>query len=193
MKAMRSLTMALVLAVAGSTHGGEIEDLLAKAKDGDMLAQIEAGERYATGKGVAKDPKAAAGWYVKAAEQGSADAQLKLGALFIGGKGLPKNSVEAAKWFQLAADQGRAIAQIQMARMHLAGAGVVKDHVEACKWASLAAAQGDRQAKPILDFLKTRMSAQQLAKAETLVRESLEKKTADDAAKGIPLVAPPLE
>lgn len=193
MKAMKCLTMALVLAVAGSTRGGEIEDILAKAKEGDILAQEEAGEMYATGKGVAKDPKAAAEWYAKAAEQGSADAQLKLGALFVGGKGLPKNSVEAAKWFQLAADQGRAIAQIQMARMHLAGAGVVKDHVEACKWASLAAAQGDRQAKPILDFLKTRMTAQQIARAEKLVRESLETKSAKDAAKGVPLVAPPLE
>jgi hypothetical protein len=132
-------------------------------------------------------------WYQKAAEQGSADAQLSLGKLYVSGQGVPKNSVEAAKWFLLAAQQGRAVAQIQMARMHLAGAGVMKDYVEAYKWAKLAGAQGDGQAQQILSFLVPKMTPQQTARAETLVRESLEKKTSDDASKGVPLVAPPLE
>jgi TPR repeat protein len=192
MKAPKRLLTILLLS-ASATFGGEIDDILVKAKAGDMVAQIQAAEMYSSGKGVAKDSKEALAWYQKAAEQGSADAQLSLGKLYVSGQGVPKNSVEAAKWFLLAAQQGRAVAQIQMARMHLAGAGVMKDYVEAYKWAKLAGAQGDGQAQQILSFLVPKMTPQQTARAETLVRESLEKKTSDDASKGVPLVAPPLE
>lgn len=192
MKAPQCLLTILLLS-ASATFGGGIDDILAKAKEGDMVAQMQAAEMYSSGKGVAQDSKEALAWYQKAAEQGSADAQLSLGKLYVSGKGVPKNSVEAAKWFLLAAQQGRAVAQIQMARMHLAGAGVMKDYVEACKWARLAEAQGDKQAQQILSFLAPKMTPQQTAKAETLVRETLEKKASDDATKGVPLVAPPLE
>lgn len=193
MKSMRSILTALVFTAASTAHGGEIDDLLAKAKEGDVIAQMQVAEKYAKGQGVAQSSKEAAEWYQKAAEQGNADAQLSLGSLFIGGKGMPKNSVEAAKWYLLAAEQGRPAAQIQMARMHLAGAGVIKDDVQACKWASLAAAQGDKQANPILVVLKKRMTVEQTTQAELLVQEHLEKKAADDATQGIPRVAPPLE
>ena len=132
-------------------------------------------------------------WLEKSATQGNADAQLGLGSLLIGGRGVPKNSVEAAKWFQLAAEQGRAAAQIQMARMFLAGAGVMKDDVQASKWARLALAQGDYQARKILDLLSSRMTALQSAQAAELASEFLAKKAADDAARGIPRTAPPLE
>ena len=80
-----------------------------------------------------------------------------------------------------------------MARMHLSGAGVTKDDVEASKWANLALAQGDKQANPIIVFLNKRMTAAQTAEAKMLVDEFLAKKTAGDAAKGIPTIAPPLE
>lgn len=184
---------AMVLAIAPATCGGEIDGVLAKAKEGDVLAQLQAAEMYAKGEGVAKNAKTAAEWYVKAAEQGNAEAQLSLGSLYLGGKGVPKNTTEAAKWFLQAAEQGRAIAQIQMARMYLAGAGVVKDEVEAWKWASLAAEQGDKQAKNLLAFLGPRMTAEESAKAQALVRDYLAKKPAISAPENIPLVAPPLD
>lgn len=193
MKAMGSLLAVLVFTAASATHGGEIDDILVKAKDGEVVAQIQAAEMYAKGQAVPKDPKEAANWYRKAAEQGNADARLCLGKLYLGGSGLPKDSTEAAKWFLLAAEGGSAVAQIQMARMHLAGAGVAKDDGEAFKWARLAETQGDKQAKPILVFLRSRMTAEQTARAETRVRESLDKKTSDNALQGIPPVAPPLE
>jgi TPR repeat protein len=178
---------------AGSGFGAELDDLLAKAKEGDPVAQVEAADRYAKGRGVGKDLKAAVELYAKAAAQGSGDACMALGKLHLGGAGLPKNSTEAAKWFRMAADQGNAAAQCQMARMHLAGAGVPKDNVEACMWAKVAAAQGEPQSQRILAFLTPRMSAQQSAKAESLAQAILTKKAADAEAGGIPLVAPPLE
>ena len=84
-------------------------------------------------------------------------------------------------------------AQIQIARMHLSGAGVVKDNVEACKWAILALSKGDARARQILAFVAPKMTVEDRTKAETLAREFLEKKTSDDAMKGIPPIAPPLE
>jgi TPR repeat protein len=193
MRAPRRLIIAVILATAPATSGGEIDGVLAKAKEGDALAQLQAAEMFSKGEGVARNAKSAAEWYVKAAEQGNAEAQLSLGSLYLGGKGLPKNSLEAAKWFLLAAEQGKSVAQIQMARMHLAGAGVVKDDVEAWKWASLAAEQGDKQAKNLLAFLGPRMTAEQIDKAKTLVRDYLAKRPEDGTPKNIPLVAPPIE
>lgn len=184
--------LTFLFVISSAAFADEFSDLLAKAKEGDVVAQMQAAEKYAKGEGVAKSTKEAAGWYQKAAEQGNGDAQLSLGKIFISGQGMPKNSTEAAKWFRMAAEQGRAVAQIQMARMHLAGAGVVKDEVEAWKWASLASAQGDRQATQILAFVSPKLTAEQRFKAEALVRETLEKKSADDAAKGVPPVAPPI-
>jgi TPR repeat protein len=192
MKATKPLLMSLFLTSA-TAIGGEFDDQLAKAKEGDVVAQMRVAELYTKGEGVAKNPKEAVDWLQKAAAQGNADAQLSLGKLFLSGKGIPKNSAEAARWFKLAADQGRPAAQIQMARMHLAGAGVVKDDVEACKWAILASQQGEAQAKQIITFAGQRMTAEQRTEADTLAREFLEKKTSDDAMKGIPPVAPPLE
>lgn len=192
MKATARLLVFLFL--WGSAAFGEgLDAVLAKAKDGDVVAQIQAAEMYAKGEGVAKSPKDAIEWYQKAAEQGNPDAQLALGKIHLGGSGVPKNAVEAAKWFGLAAAKGRAAAQLQMARMHLAGAGVPKDLVEAYKWAGLADAQGERQAKPILAFVTPKLTPAQSAKAQELLQDALGKKASDDASKGIPLVAPPLE
>lgn len=193
MKAMRHLLAILVLMTFSQAWGGEFENLLAKANEGDAGAQYTIGQKYSAGDGVSKNMEEAVKWLEQSAVQGNADAQLSLGSLFISGRGVPRNSTEAAKWFQLAAEQGRSNAQIQMARMHLSGAGVTKDDVEASKWANLALAQGDKQANPILVFLNKRMTAAQTAEAKMLASEFLAKKAADDAAKGIPSVAPPLE
>lgn len=129
----------------------------------------------------------------RSAGQGNSDAQLDLGSIYVSGRGLPKNSVEAAKWFQLAADQGRAEGQVQIARMHLAGTGVTKDYVEAYKWAKLAWLKREKGANQILVFLRPRMSAVQIAEAEKAATGFLATKAAENAAQGIPAVAPPLE
>jgi TPR repeat protein len=193
MKAITRLLAMLVLITVCAAKGGEIEDLLAKANEGDAGAQYTIGLKYTKGDGVSKDMDEAVKWLQKSAEQGNADAQLSLGALNIGGRGLPRNSEEAAKWFQLAAGQGRVEAQVQIARMHIAGTGVAKNDIEAYKWAKLAWTKHDRQANRILVFLRPRMTAVQIAEGDRLATEFLAKKAADNAAQGIPNVAPPLE
>jgi TPR repeat protein len=183
----------LVFAAAATAHGAGFDDTLAKAKDGDVIAQMEVADAYAKGLGVEKNPKEAVDWYRKAAEKGNADAQLALGNLLIGGKGVPKDSVEAAKWFLSAAEQGKPAAQLQVARMHLTGLGVPRSQVDACMWAKLAAEKGDKNAKQFLTFLTPKMTEQQIAEADELAGDYKKSKAGDDAAKGVPLVAPPLE
>lgn len=186
-------TLLFALLTAAPVVAAEAKDLATKAATGDVAAQLALGQAHASGKGAAKDLKAAVDWLTKAADQGSVDACMALGKLYLGGSGMPKSGIDAAKWFRLAAERGNPAAQCQLARMHLAGAGVPKDDVEACKWAKVAFAQGDKQAKGILDFLYQRMSAAQVAKADELAKAITGSKPAPDAAPGVPLVAPPLE
>jgi hypothetical protein len=193
MKTTGCRLLALGFAMTACLHAGPFEETLAKANGGDLVSQLEAANAYANGLGVDKNPKEAAVWYEKAADQGNADAQLALGNLLISGKGVPRDSKRAASYFLLAAEQGKTAAQVQMARMLLSGAGVAKNERNAYMWARIASEQGDKSAKPILSKLSTQMPKQEIAMAEADAKEYLAKKTSDDAGKGVPPVAPPLE
>ena len=83
-----------------------LEQLQAKAENGDAKAQHALGFRYYKGDGMGKDLAAAAKWYRMAAEQGFAPAQCELGTLYARGEGVDKNDVEAARWFRKSAEQG---------------------------------------------------------------------------------------
>lgn len=83
----------------------------AYAESGYAEAQYYLGMMYDDGKGVARDPALAAGWYRKAAEQGIAAAQSNLGAMYETGDGLQTDYTLAAKWYRLAAEQGDEEAQ----------------------------------------------------------------------------------
>ena len=89
-----------------------LEQLKAKAENGDVRAQHALGFRYYRGDGVAKDFAAAAEWYRKAAEQGFAPAESELGSLYGRGQGVEKSDVEAVKWLRKAAEQGESGAQV---------------------------------------------------------------------------------
>ncbi len=54
-------------------------------------AEYALGERYGKGKGVPQDDKAAAKWFLKAAQQGHADAQYKIGCCDADGLGVAQD------------------------------------------------------------------------------------------------------
>lgn len=68
--------------------------------------QFATGQRYLTGKGVARDFVEAAKWFGLAAEAGHGMAQKQLGYLYLSGKGVETNRAEAEKWLRKAAAQG---------------------------------------------------------------------------------------
>jgi hypothetical protein len=69
-------------------------------------AQYFLARMYERGEGVTKDPKLAAKWYRKAAEQGVNDAQFRLAAMYENGDGVPKDMEYAYGWYSVAAHLG---------------------------------------------------------------------------------------
>jgi TPR repeat protein len=148
------------------------------ADQGIAIAQLNVGTMYENGLGVAKNYADALTWYRKAADQGLALAQSKLASMYYNGRGVTRNYVEAVKWYRKAADQGFAEAQNNLGVMYSEGKGVKRDYVEAHKWYSLAAsnatvseAKGREHAVKNRDSVAARMTAAQIAEAQTLASE----------------------
>jgi TPR repeat protein len=115
---------------------------LAAAEQGHVLAQVNLGNRYAFGRGVARDPQQALYWYRRAAEQGAAKAQFTLGVMYANGQEVRRDEAQAAEWYRRAAEQGDASAQNNLGVMYANGQGVPQDDAQAVHWYRLAAEQG---------------------------------------------------
>ncbi len=141
------------------------------AEQGDAKAQFHLGLMYANGEGVPQDYQEAVKWYRRAAEQGDARAQSNLGLMYDKGQGVPQAYQEAVKWYRRAAEQGRPSAQYNLASMYYSGQGVPQDYVLAHMWTNLAASQGGEKAVKKRDKIATKMTPDQIAKAQRLARE----------------------
>ncbi len=124
-----------------------LDQLKAKAAEGDAQAQFDLGSRYFNGRGVAQDCEAAVKWTRKAADQGHAAAQCALGAFYVQGISVDKDAAEAVKLFRKAADRGYALAQLNLGNCYFKGDGVTKDPAEAAGWYRKAAEQGNTNAQ----------------------------------------------
>lgn len=113
------------------------------------------------------------------AEQGDAKAQQNLGSMFQAGVGVPQDYAEALKWFRLAAEQGQAIAQMGLGFMYFKGQGVPQNIVTAHVWFNLAGAQVTadiaKGASEARDMVAEEMTSAQIAEAQKLAREWIEK------------------
>ena len=94
--------------------------------------------------------------------------------MYANGEGVPEDDAEAVKWYRLAADQGDAGAQNSLGYMYANGEGVLKDDVTAYGWFNIAATNGYENAKTN-HILAKRMTPDQIAEAESLVKEMVEK------------------
>ncbi len=130
-----------------------LDELRARAEQGDAQAQYNLGVMYATGRGVPQDDAEAVRWWRLAADQGDAEAQYNLGVRYADGRGVPQDDAEAAKWFRRAAEQGAAKAQHNLGFMYENGRGVRQDYAEAVRWFRKAAEQGDVRGQYNLGFM----------------------------------------
>jgi localization factor PodJL len=94
------------------------EKLRRAAMAGDARAAFEVGMRYAEGRGVTADPKAAADWYAKAAEKGLAPAQYRWAVALEKGIGVPRDSEAAKRWYSKAAAAGNVRAMHNLGVLH---------------------------------------------------------------------------
>ena len=108
---------------------------------------------------------------MKKARQGNAESEYTLGTLYELGEGVAEDDKEAFKWFSLAASQGYAKAQNNLGYMYDLGEGVAQDNIRAYMWKYLAAAQGDVDAAEQRDDLASRMTKEQLKKAQKMARD----------------------
>jgi hypothetical protein len=130
---------------------------------------------YTKGESVEQDFKETVKWWRKAAEQGYATAQYNLGMMYATGEGVPQDYKEAIKWYRKSAEQGVPYAQYNLGWMYKRGEGVMEDYVTAYAWFNIAAANGHYTAKPTKVIVAKEMTADQIAKAEELVKEMVKK------------------
>ncbi|MCC5797355.1 MAG: sel1 repeat family protein [Methylophaga sp.] len=82
---------------------------------------------------------------------------------------------EAAKWYHQAAEQGVAEAQFNIGGMYFFGDGVPQSDIIAHMWLNLASANGLAPAAVLRDKLSQRMTREQIAKAQAMAAECLNK------------------
>ena len=102
-------------------------------------------------------------------------AQNNLGANYYHGHGVKQDYKKAVKWFRLAAEQGFFLAQNNLGLMYATGQGITQDMVQAHKWFNLAAINGHPQAARNRGTAETNMTPSQIAKAQKLAKEWMEK------------------
>ena len=151
-------------------------DATKKAADsGDAVAQYNLGVMYRDGEGVPQDYAEAMKWFRLAAEQGDTTAKYNLGVMYRDGLGVPQDYAEAVKWSRLAAEQGDAEAQRDLGLMYLSGLGVPQDDAEAYAWISVAATSGSEDASSKRDLVASKLTPEQLSKAQKRATELFEK------------------
>jgi TPR repeat protein len=171
-------------------HGVPRDDLEAAkwnrmaAESGYVPAQSRLGAMYDEGRGIPQSLPKAMKWYRKAAQQGDLHAQVSLGLIYGTGRGVPQNYFQAEKWFRLAAEQGDALAQYNLGLIHASGYDVVpKNDVQALIWFILAAREGNQDARKKREAFASRMSPEQVAKAEKFAQDWMATKSQDKAIK----------
>ncbi len=146
------------------------------AEKDDTEAQRNIGIMFQQGLGVPQSDVEAANWYRRAAENGHARAQQNLGVMYEEGNGVLQDYAEAAKWYRKAAEGGNVIAKVNLGVMRENGfPGVPLNVVLAHMWFNLAAAQGSADAANFRDELASDMSPEQVAEAQRLAKEWLDK------------------
>jgi TPR repeat protein len=147
----------------------------AAAKAGHPGALFAVGRMYDLGEGVPADQKRAVVYYKEAALKGDRDAQFALGTFFYAGETVPRDVATARKLFDAAARQGQADAMFNLGAMAASGEGGPKDLAQAYVWFSLADAAGYQGAQAALKSVSPKLTAQEHARAEAILKPGAKK------------------
>lgn len=136
------------------------DEMLSKANNGNLAAQVNVGIAYLSGDRVAKNHNEGIRWLRNAADRGYAPAMHNLGFAYEKGIGVPKDAAEAFRWYQKSAEGGYMLAQNNLGSFYLNGTGVGKNDKEAVKWFMKSAEQGNTYAMTNLGDLYSRANNQ---------------------------------
>jgi localization factor PodJL len=142
----------------GSIKPREVQMALLKrmAYKGDSAAQFDMGARLVDGRGMARDPAAAIGWFEKAAAQGLVQAQFRLGGIYEKGLGVARDAAKARECYEKAAALGHVRAMHNLAVMLAEGVDGKPDYGAAAQWFRRAADYGVRDSQYNLAVLYAR-------------------------------------
>lgn len=150
------------------------DQVYVKASYGNPQAQSYLGFLYLSGEeGVERDPKEAANWLGKAAEQGVPGAQLNLSLLLANGDGVPRDQPAAARWCRRAAEQGMPEAQDRLGIMYAEGAGLPRDGAAALAWFMVAARSGSTDGEQHRRYLEAHVDLSVTLAAQRKAQEIL--------------------
>lgn len=135
------------------------------AGQGHLRAQLRLADILFEGRGVARDPAAAARWYRAAADQGSGIAAYNLGIMVRRGDGVAKDAAQAAAWAAKAFALGVGRAALELAAQYALGDGVERDSVEALAWLIRAEKAGIGVGEDVRASVAADLTAEQRAEA----------------------------
>ncbi len=150
-----------------ATARAEWQDL---ADSGDAKSAYGMGLLYGNGFGVDMNDELALKYYGIAAEQGHADAAFNLAVMHQNGWGVPMDEIKANEWYRVAADKGNTEAQMALGRYFAMDFLDSYDPIVAYKWFSLAERLGDIDAADKRNFIASRMTPEQLAQGDAMVK-----------------------
>ncbi|MCA0406567.1 MAG: hypothetical protein LCH39_10500 [Proteobacteria bacterium] len=142
--------------LANKTNLKGMESLRDAAVSGDVASIFEIGSRLADGRGVARDPQAAARWFEQSAATGHAPSQYRLGSLYREGRGISKDANLAFQWFDRAAAQGHVLAMHNAAVLLAEGVHGTPDYSGAALWFKRAAEYGIKDSQFNIGILYAR-------------------------------------
>ena len=147
-------------------YAAELEITRPQALAGEAWAQAFLGTSYFLGTGVTQSYAEALKWYRLAAAQESGQAKFNLGFMYQAGEGVMQDDAQAVKWYRLAA--GLAEARCNLGVMYASGRSVAQDYAKAY---ALFSIYGTANAHKNRDLVARSMTLQQIADAQSMVRE----------------------
>jgi uncharacterized protein len=164
-------------------YGQSFKWAFLSAAQGNPKAQYRLARLYSSGRGVLRDEKKADALFkesfrglINLARQNDSKAQYNLGQMYRLNRGVEIDEREAVKWYRKSAEQGYPNAQHNLGVMYGMGKGVEQNYVTAYAWASIVATNGNNIAPRFKSqFLEPKMTPDQIAKAEELVKEMVKK------------------
>ncbi|MEG3178346.1 tetratricopeptide repeat protein [Sphingomonas sp. RB3P16] len=143
MSALSAAEIAARLAGSAEERAAFLRDC---ADDGVAEAQALYGQLLLDGAGVARDPAAALGWFVRAAAQHHLMAINMVGRCYDLGWGTVPDKARAADCYRIAAERGLDWGMYNYATLLALGDGVAEDKQAALAWFRKAAALGNAKA-----------------------------------------------
>ncbi len=146
------------------------------AEKGHVEARTYLGMCYLNGQGTVQNYAEAFKWIERAAGAGDLKGQYLLGEMYRSGHGVGRDFEKARLWFDRAARQDYAPAQSVLAGMYASGQQIGLNYVLAHMWWNILAAGGSEEAGRSREKIEQYMSSAQIAKAQKLAREYMEKR-----------------